>query len=560
MPTLGRYEIERLIASGGMAEVHLGHDKTLLRKVALKLPHPHLWQESRARERFLQEGRIIAALSHENIVHIYDVGEFEGRLYLAMEYVAGESLDQAIQRMGPLPPLTVLALVLQILRGLQAAHAQGILHRDIKPANLLLTPQGQLKMADFGLSRLLGGESLSLSGQFIGTPRYTAPEVAAGGNHLPQSDVFAVGMVALELWVGRPVVALENPQASLRAICEGRFPSVAESAPSLPPLLKESLQKLLALDPGQRPDAATALASLESYAWDHRLKCDAARIERAWSDPLAQGRREAEELIPLWRIEIQALEKQGHLATARKQTLALERWSNRKTGAETDSSPMNSASDSTIGSKRDSQPIARTSSSGFLTSAWSRMALGLGVLALVIGISVQGWQQAKPIPNSPATLPAPHTESVMQKSEEAGILSPAVQASNLDTTASRIPTAVTGNASLSSTGLKQDSPKPKTPTSRAVKPHLALPSENHPVPAQLPGLLRILTKPGYASAWIDGQEKGMTPTAWLSLSPGRHQILLTRSGCLPDTSEVILAAAESLEIRRELRRVVENRP
>jgi tRNA A-37 threonylcarbamoyl transferase component Bud32 len=527
MPTVGRYEVERLIASGGMAEVHLGHDKTLLRKVALKLPHSHLWREARARERFLQEGRIIASLSHENIVHIYDVGEHESRLYLAMEFVSGESLDVAIKRLGPLPPLTVLALLLQILRGLQAAHSQGILHRDIKPANLILTPDGHLKMADFGLSRLLGSESLSLSGQFIGTPRYTAPEVAAGGEHLPQSDVFAAGMVALELLAGHPVVDLDNAQASLLAIREGRFATFAESGPSLPPLIKKILQQLVELDPTKRPNAHTALTALESYAWEHRLKWDPARIASAWSDLTLQGQREKEELIPLWESEIRALEKEGQVATARKQTMAFELWSQRKfPGVNPPSDKWASTSNPPLSTtepngQKAKQPLGRGMVSG--------IGYGIGLALLLILI----FAAMVRLGSSPSEAIRPPSTVVPP------------------------PTPAPAAASIS----PQPMPDSKTTeviaadTVKAISP----PTTPKPVPKRnAKAFLRVLTKPGYATVMVNQVDRGVSPTAWIAVPAGKVQLQLKRSGCLPDSSEVLLAPAESLEIRRELTRVVEN--
>ncbi len=178
---LGRYEIERLIGSGGMGVVFKAFDTDLNRPVAIKVLAPHLAGIGAARQRFAREARAVAAVVHEHIVAIYNVESNDPAPFLVMQYVAGESLQQRIDRCGPLKLPEILRIAMQTSAGLAAAHAQGLVHRDIKPANILLE-QGveRALLTDFGLARASDDASLTHTGYHLGTPQYMSPEQASG--------------------------------------------------------------------------------------------------------------------------------------------------------------------------------------------------------------------------------------------------------------------------------------------------------------------------------------------------------------------------------------------
>ncbi len=235
----GRYEIERPLGHGAMAVVDRAHDRSLGRDVALKRLAENLARDPDLRERFLREGRLAARLSHQNIVRVFDVGEDGGRPYIAMELVDGETLADMIARRGTVSSAEAAALGVQAARALAAAHAAGLVHRDVKPHNLLLRRDGLLKLGDFGIAVGLEGTRLTLAGTVLGTAAYLAPEQARAEDVTPAADVFALGLVLVELLTGQPErdARVGGPLAGTIARCletdPHRRPSAAEVARAL---------------------------------------------------------------------------------------------------------------------------------------------------------------------------------------------------------------------------------------------------------------------------------------------------------------------------------------
>jgi serine/threonine protein kinase len=200
----GRYEIERPLGHGAMAVVDLARDRELDRHVALKRLAENLSRDDDLRARFLREGRLAARLAHPNIVRVFDVGETDGRPYIAMEYVEGETLADLLARRGTLTPAEATELGVQIARALTAAHAAGLVHRDVKPHNLLIRRDGVLKLGDFGIAVGLEGTRFTVAGTVLGTAAYLAPEQARGEQVTSAADVYALGLVLVELVTGHP--------------------------------------------------------------------------------------------------------------------------------------------------------------------------------------------------------------------------------------------------------------------------------------------------------------------------------------------------------------------
>ena len=236
----GRYEIERPLGHGAMAVVDLARDRELGRLVALKRLAENLARDADLRQRFLREGRLAARLNHPNIVRVFDVGEADGRPYIAMEHVDGETVADLIARRGTVPPTEASALGAQTARALAAAHAAGLVHRDVKPHNLLLRHDGVLKLGDFGIAVGLEGTRFTLAGTVLGTAAYLAPEQARGEEVTAAADVYALGLVLVELLTGHP---------DRNARVNG----------ALGPTIKRCLEK----DPRLRPSAAEVERALE---------------------------------------------------------------------------------------------------------------------------------------------------------------------------------------------------------------------------------------------------------------------------------------------------------
>ncbi len=241
-----RYQLRGLLGTGGMAEVHAGWDVRLNRPVAVKLLHRTLLADRDSRARFAFEAQAAAALSHPNIVVVHDSGEHPGPggvPYLVMEQLPGTSLAEVIAR-GPLPVDRARAVLGDVLAGLSAAHAAGILHRDVKPSNVLFGPTGEAKLADFGIAKSTARD-LTQVGQVIGTLAYLSPERIAGAPATPADDLYAVGVMSYEALTGRtptrPVVPL----------------SVAR--PDVDPVLAGVIERAMAPDPAVRFASAAAM-------------------------------------------------------------------------------------------------------------------------------------------------------------------------------------------------------------------------------------------------------------------------------------------------------------
>jgi eukaryotic-like serine/threonine-protein kinase len=191
----GRYEIQRLIGEGSFAQTYLALDRTLNRPVAVKILRSDLAGKDSNVNRFEQEARIAASVSHPNIVNVFDFGRHESRTYMVMEWVDGPSLKTVIRAERRLHPRRALDTVRGVLNGLHAIHAAGIVHRDIKPHNILLAPDGTPKVADFGIASSDGDGGVNESGMTLGTAAYMAPEQARGGKATPSADIYATGVI-----------------------------------------------------------------------------------------------------------------------------------------------------------------------------------------------------------------------------------------------------------------------------------------------------------------------------------------------------------------------------
>ena len=265
---LGKYEILGQIGRGGFATVYRALDTTLGREVALKILHPQLLTDTAFVGRFQHEARTLAGLRHPHIVTIYEVGEVEGQLFIAMELAQGSSLAQAIAERGHLPWQETLALLRPVCQALDYAHRRGVVHRDLKPANILLDEERGPLLTDFGFARLMAesSASLSLSGGILGTPAYIAPEVWELSAAEAPVDIYALGCIVCEVLTGEVLFAGQSPMEVMRAHDRGpRFP--AQWPKGIPGGVEPPLKKALARDRADRFESAGAFAAeLEGLA------------------------------------------------------------------------------------------------------------------------------------------------------------------------------------------------------------------------------------------------------------------------------------------------------
>ena len=255
----GRYEVEALLGVGGMAEVVLARDSALGRRVALKLLAPALVADPMFVERFRREATAIAALSHANVVVVYEHGVAEGQPFIAMEYVPGRTVKQIITEGAPLPPAVAVNYACQALAGLEAAHATGIVHRDIKPQNLLVREDDTLKVADFGVARSAQDTVMTQHGSVIGTADYIAPEQAQGAPAVAASDLYSLGVVLFEMLTGRLPFTGELPLAVASQHALAPAPSVREFNPAVPDALARVVDRALSKTSAVRCQSAAEM-------------------------------------------------------------------------------------------------------------------------------------------------------------------------------------------------------------------------------------------------------------------------------------------------------------
>jgi serine/threonine-protein kinase len=263
----GRYKLEAKLGSGGMSTVYLARDATLDRAVAVKVMHREMSEQADQLERFRQEARAVAKLSHPNVVAVIDAGEDSGHPYIVFEYVEGETLKQRIARLGALDPQEALAYAIEIARGLTVAHARSMVHRDIKPQNVLIDAEGRAKLTDFGISRQLEQDGMTATGRVLGTTDYVAPEQAMGHAVDPRSDIYSLGVVLYEMLIGQvPFHADSQVGVAMKHVNE-ELPDVQQRRPEISAAAALVVERATTKDPSQRyqkvgemiDDLATAL-------------------------------------------------------------------------------------------------------------------------------------------------------------------------------------------------------------------------------------------------------------------------------------------------------------
>ncbi|AUZ33050.1 protein kinase [Arthrobacter sp. PGP41] len=253
----GRFQLTTRIAIGGMGEVWKAKDLVLGRIVAIKVLKEEYTGDPGFLQRFRAEARHTALLNHVGIANVFDYGEEEGSAYLVMELVPGQPLSNIIEHEQVLSPDRTLSIIAQTARALSVAHAQGLVHRDVKPGNLLITPDGRVKVTDFGIARLADQVPLTQTGQVMGTAQYLAPEQATGQTATGSSDIYALGVIGYECLTGHRPFSGESQIAIALAQVNDAPPPLPES---LPTPVRALLMSMLAKDPKNRPENAIKLA------------------------------------------------------------------------------------------------------------------------------------------------------------------------------------------------------------------------------------------------------------------------------------------------------------
>lgn len=262
MQQIGRYEIERELGRGAMGVVYLARDTRIGRSVALKTIRLSDFADAeklqRLRERLVREAQSAGILSHENIVTIYDVDEQNGLSYISMEYVEGDSLERMLENRRELSRDTLLSLLRQIAEALDFAHSRGIIHRDIKPPNIMVTPNGRVRITDFGIAKIAHASSVTQGGGMLGTPDYMSPEQIAGTAVDGRADQFSLGVIAFELLTGEKPFVAETLPALFYRIAHQPSPDATLLNRSLSAGIGKVLERAMAKDANDRYSSCLA--------------------------------------------------------------------------------------------------------------------------------------------------------------------------------------------------------------------------------------------------------------------------------------------------------------
>ena len=334
---LGPYRILKVLGEGGMGKVFLAEDPNLQRSVALKVMKPALAKNTSARQRFLREARLAASIEHDNIVHIYQVGEDRGVPFLAMQLLKGASLEDLLRRSGRMKIKQVLRIGAQIADGLAAAHERGMIHRDIKPGNVWIEPTGggRVKILDFGLARTSKGETgLTQSGTILGTPAYMPPEQARGDDVDHRCDLYSLGCVLYRMATGDLPLKGNDTMAMLMALATQEPTVPTKINPEIPQPLSDLIMKLLAKDPKQRVGSAKEVVkalklldqSLNSPVPGDTAVVSASALKPPIATPISKSNRPnpfAGMTNPNEKKEPAATAKPEPMAPAKKPTLRL---------------------------------------------------------------------------------------------------------------------------------------------------------------------------------------------------------------------------------------------
>ena len=299
-PAIGRYEITGRLGKGAMGVVYAARDSMMERTVAIKVMMTDLEDDPDTSARFYREARSAGQLVHPNIVTIFDMGVDNGRPFIVMEFLEGETLNKYLLRPEAAAIETKLELMIQICEGLRAAHSHGIVHRDVKPGNLLVRPNGELKIVDFGIARL-ASSSMTASGLIVGTPDYMSPEQARGDNADERSDIFSAGAVFYFMLTGRkPFAASDLTAVLVKVQREDPLPLRETEAP---PFLARIVLRALEKNPADRyQTCAQMIAELEHLQRKFRDEA------RAWTEDGAQRLRGLESVVAEYRTLAGALE------------------------------------------------------------------------------------------------------------------------------------------------------------------------------------------------------------------------------------------------------------
>jgi serine/threonine protein kinase len=505
-----RYIQKHKIGSGGMATVFLAEDTVLHRDVALKVLHDHLLSNNETITRFRNEARAIATLSHENIIKVYDYGEGDGKQFLVMEYIDGQTLDALRERTATIPNLVLLEILMQVFAGLQAAHAKGICHRDIKSSNIIIDRPGRIRIMDFGIAFLVNQQSLTTTGMFVGSPSHIAPEQVDGRQCTGKADVFSTGIMAYECLTGDLPFKGDNPLSVIKAIMTFDPPLSCMCHEKNLAWVSEFIGKCLIKNPAQRPDANWCIESIAGWLKDYELTLGNQRIRDFVADPQAYRRMENQEIFEAFR-------KKGLSAyKSRNMTLAMKSWHQAQAFG-----LLGKLEDRLLSKARQDRRFKRVV--GYAALGVAVVLLGIFI---AVGISHSKFIQRNGTADTEIAIhPVSHIDTKPTQSADSG-------GNTGERPLPAIPPA--------KPGVRKTWPHPVEPVG-AVESRAA------------PGYVYVYSNPPWATIAVDGIEYGETPRKEpIALSAGIHLLRLDKNGYKAFVDSINVVSVDTIIVRTRL--------
>lgn len=553
--TVDKYEILEEIGQGGMATVYRAMDKKLKREVAIKILHSHLVRQEEAVDRFQREAFTVAKLQHPAIIEIYDYsGEESPYRYIVTELVEGVTLSRFIEEHGKLPCELVACVARELAEALDHAHRQGVVHRDLKPDNIMIRQDGQIKLMDFGIARVLEEAALTMTGTVLGSPAFMSPEQVTGKPLDERSDLFSLGSILYFMATAQSAFSGQNPHATLKRVAEVDYDPIQMANPAISDAFAAIIEKLLTRRPEERfNNAFEALAAFDTLLEEEELSDPSQELRSLFEKPEAYVGAFTNRMIA-------SVEEKAFKAEQENTLKALKLYA-RLSALD----PENKETDKAIKRLQNRQGT-------YVKIRYTLAFLVVAIAAVLISLSVWRFSQnAKPA-KKPASA---QKENATAESKPPGALDDA------SVTRERTPKP-TEPKEPATDGVEENTPKRKPApkrkseqrgsvdtekSERAKERAVAIrdtnktpkpPKEENP-PEELPknfsGSLFVKTSP-WADIYIDGKKRGnslvdaMKP---FKLSAGEHTIRLVNPGCEPVTERInILEPGQRVTLRKRL--------
>lgn len=532
-----RYDTKNQIGCGGMATVYLAMDEILGRSVAVKMVHPHLLDRPETIQRFANEAKAVAQLSHENVVRIFDYGEENGKRFLVMEYVEGVVLNDLLDQRPPLPALVVLGLMKQILSGLQAAHRESIYHRDIKPGNVMIDKNGCVKIRDFGIAFLAHQESITLTGTFVGSPNYISPEQAEGKALSGKTDVFSVGALAFQCITGAPPFQAENAHATIHRILHEEAPKADQLNPRTLFGLVDIVDKCLNKSISHRPDAEECCALIDNLLAADGLKTGPDRLCEYLRRPKEYTGKEELELYNCYMEGARECSRNGQMVAALRCVNQAKAFAPLSTG--------DAAFVEKLGRRK-----RRRDAAFILLKIAAIVFLGFIAQRIFQVVNRDSLKDSSPKisrPETTGTIEISETSVTLNSVPDSATNTQMKESTEVE------PVSRSGVKERRSSGeiTEEVYRRRNNPGSREDARSIGSKELSDGENSGDVGYLKLRSRPPWAAVRIDGIELGETPVV-LSLKPGEYQMKLTKNGYRSVEEFVSIERSDTLLRRIEL--------